>query len=353
MLHRAQSLVDLEMFKLLDKIEISDGAATRRITLYQGDLTAMPREHRADILIVSANPDHYAPTPRTLLAALDQRGLSVGELAARKQHDLRDTCGFWISPSLERSYAGLNIGQIACFEPSILGSPPTIVGDLFRGLFPFLDDRRNQTVAMSVLASGRQGWPPDVMIRSILEAASNWLARGLAISELKIVECREDRAAVLAAAMAEFKAKNVAASQRDTGPESFDVFLSFSSADPEAADCAKSALQARSDAKRVFDFRLAIDKGKSWQEELDRAISSSRSIVAILSPSYFASPECREELMQARLRNKTADRTLLFPVYWRDWGKELDLWLQLVNYADCRECDYQSLTTIMHKLDLG
>jgi hypothetical protein len=53
------------------------------------------------------------------------------------------------------------------------------------------------------------------------------------------------------------------------------VFLSFSSADAEAADCVKQELEKRGDAKRVFDFRLAIDKGKVWQEELDRAISSS------------------------------------------------------------------------------
>jgi hypothetical protein len=347
-------LAYLKMLKLLDKIEISDGAVNRRIALYQGDLTAIPPEHRADILIVSANPDHYTPTATTLLGALDERGLSVGDLAARKLHDLRTTCAFWISPPLEGAWASLNIGQIACFEPRILGSPPVLVGDLFRGLFPFLDDRRNQTVAMPVLASGRQRWPPDVMLRSILDAASNWLARGLAISELKIVECREDRAAVLAAAMADFKTKSAAPSQPNASERaSFDVFLSFSNADAEAADAARTALLARSDAKAVFDYRLGIDKGKSWQEELDRAISSSRSIVAILSPDYFASPECREELMQARLRNKRADQTLLFPIYWRDWGKELDLWLQLVNYADCRECDSQSLTTTMHKLALG
>jgi TIR domain len=53
----------------------------------------------------------------------------------------------------------------------------------------------------------------------------------------------------------------------------------------------------RSDAgTKVFDFRLQIDKEKNWQEEIDRAISSSKIIVAILSPSYFRCPECREEL---------------------------------------------------------
>jgi hypothetical protein len=246
----------------------------------------------------------------------------------------------------------MNIGQVACFETRELGAPPAVVGDLFRGLFPFLDDRKSQTVAMPVLATGNQGWPADVMMRSILDAASNWLARGLAISELKIVECRADRAAALAAAMADFKSKTNIAPTSER-PAKFDVFLSFSSADSDAADCANAALKTRTDVETVFDYRIAIDKGKSWQEEIDRAIASSKFVVAILSPNYFASPECREELMQARLRNKRSAIPVLFPIYWRDWGRELDLWLQVVNYADCRESDHGSLTTTLSKLALA
>jgi len=230
-------------FKLLDKIDISDGATTRRIALYEGDLTALPLKHRADILIVSAFPNDYSPMTTTLIGALNRSGLSVAKLSANKLYDLRPTSAFWLSHPLGDAFAGMNIGQIACFETRVLGSPPTVVGDLFRGLFPFLDDRRSQTVAMPVLATGNQGWPADVMMRSILDAALNWLARGLAISELKIVECRPDRAAALAATMADFKARTAVASTRDAlQPASFDVFLSFSSDDAEAADCAKAAL---------------------------------------------------------------------------------------------------------------
>ncbi len=340
-------------FRLLDSIDISDGSMTRRIALYEGELTAIPAEHRADILIVSAFPDDYIPTQTSLIGALHRNGLSVGQLAATKAHDLRATCAFWLSNPIGGPAAALNIGQVACFEPRVLGSPPTVVGDLFRGLFPFLDDKKNQVVAMPLLATGDQGWPPDLMLRSILDAATHWLARGLAISELKIVERQPDRAAALAATMAEFKSKLVTSKLRPAQSTSFDVFLSFSTKDAKAVDCTRIELLKRGDANRVFDFRIEIEKGKSWQEELDRAICSCRSIIAIMSPSYFASPECREELMQARLRNKRSDRVVLFPIYWLDWGKELDLWLQVVNYADCREGNYQTLTSTINKLPLG
>lgn len=337
-------------FRLLNSIDISDGPVTRRITLYEGELTAIPAEHRADILIVSAFPNDYIPTSSSLIGALQRKGLSVAQLAAAKAYDLRTTSAFWLSHPIGGAAAAMNIGQIACFEPQVRGAPPALVGDLFRGLFPFLDEKTHQVVAMPLLATGDQGWPPEVMLRSILDAAAHWLSRGLAITELMIVERRADRAAVLTSAMEDFKSGLSAAKLVPTTSVAYDVFLSFSSHDIDAADCVKVDLQKRGDARRIFDFRLEIDKGASWQYEIDRAISSSKAVVAILSPTYFASPECREELMQARLRNKRSDHFVLFPIYWRDWGKELDLWLQTINYADCREGNHQALTNTVSKL---
>jgi hypothetical protein len=338
-------------FELLDKIDIADQTTTRRIALYKGDLSAIPVEHHVDILIVSAFPNDYQPTPNSLIGALERNGLSLGELARVKLHDLRDTCAFWISQPIVGSAVRLNIGQIACFEPEVLGSPPGLVGDLFRGLFPFLDDRKNKVVALPLLATGDQAWPAELMLRSILDAASHWLARGLGISELKIVT-RGDRTDALLATMTEHRIKIGSSQPNGSQSTVFDIFLSFSNSDANAADAAKAELQRRPNAKRIFDYRLAIDKGRSWQEDIDRAITSSGSIIAILSPAYFASPECREELMQARLRNKRSSRPLLFPVYWLDWGRELDLWLQVVNYADCREGNYQVLASTMAALPL-
>jgi hypothetical protein len=338
-------------FKLLEKIDVSDGPTTRRIGLYEGDLAAIPSEHKVDILIVSAFPDDYIPTRGSLIGALSRQGLSVEDLAADKKHDLRDTSAFWISRPIEGPAARLNIHQIACFEPRVLGSPPTVVGELFRGLFPFLCQTDNQVVAMPLLASGDQGWPPETMLRSILNAATHWLARGLPIAELKIVVRPGTDTAALMGAVASEKQTVLAAALKPAPPAEYDVFLSFSSHDSDAADFVGKTLKARNE--KVFDFRVSIDKGKSWQEEIDRAISSCRSVIALLSPSYFASPECKEELAQARLRHKHSDLPVLIPIYWRDWGKELHLWLQVINYSDCREANFQSLTDTVAKLKLA
>jgi hypothetical protein len=46
--------------------------------------------------------------------------------------------------------------------------------------------------------------------------------------------------------------------------------------------------------------------------------------------------------MQARLRNKRSNHSCLFPIYWCEGG-DLDLWIQAINYADCREADFRKL----------
>jgi hypothetical protein len=132
---RAFPWTDTMTFKLLNNIDISDGGATRRIALYEGDLTAIPPEHRADILVVSAFPHDYSPTPTSLIGALNRAGLSVAALAANKAHDLRATSAFWISQPLGASAPVKNIGQVACFEPAVRGSPPSVVGTCFAGCF--------------------------------------------------------------------------------------------------------------------------------------------------------------------------------------------------------------------------
>jgi hypothetical protein len=338
-------------FRLLEQIGISDGATVRRISLYHGEIAEMTSADHADILVVSAFPDDYAPTPTSLIGALEKAGISVEQLSKKKLHDLRPTTGFWISHPMEPG-GNVGIGQIACFEPQVRGSPPSVVGDLFRGLFPFLDDRKNQVVAMPVLASGDAGWPAETMLVSILEAASHWLARGLGIHELKIIVRDLEQAEALSATMSKFKAQMSVPAFRPAESISFDIFLSFSMHDASVADFVKSELHKADQAKRIFDSRSEIDRGTSWQREIDRAISSASRVVAVLSPSYFASPECQEELMQARLRNKRSSTPVLLPIYWRDIRRDLDLWLQATNYADCRESNFSKLSSVVNGLGL-
>jgi len=69
-----------------------------------------------------------------------------------------------------------------------------------------------------------------------------------------------------------------------------------------------------------------------------------------MSPNYFASPECKEELMIARLRNKRSNFDVFFPLYWKDAGRALAMWLQAITYSDCREGDRTKLADVTRRL---
>ena len=67
--------------QLLDYIQVKTDKGFADIELYLGDLSAIPKEHKVDIVILSAFPNTYSPTPNTLIGSLDQKGLSVAKLA--------------------------------------------------------------------------------------------------------------------------------------------------------------------------------------------------------------------------------------------------------------------------------
>lgn len=128
------------------------------------------------------------------------------------------------------------------------------------------------------------------------------------------------------------------------------VFLSFSSKDAAAANRVAATLRAEAPELRIFDFRPGIPLGTSYQDRIDAALASCDRVLCILSPDYMSSGECKEELMIARLRNKRMDFELLVPVYWRGIPGDLALWLQTLNYADCREADEMSLDRAIRRI---
>src|SRR5262249_20717944 len=124
--------------QLLDTILVGDGPNPRRVELYLGDLTALAPDEAVDVLVVSAFPDHYVPVAGSLIEALDKRGISVAELAARKEMDLREHFACWMSQELKKTDPGMRFRRILCCEPLYRGSPSEVVGDIFRAVAPFL-----------------------------------------------------------------------------------------------------------------------------------------------------------------------------------------------------------------------
>jgi len=325
----------------IDSIKIADGRQTRTISFWEGNPADIGPDDPVDLLIVSAFPNDYTPTKRSIIGALDRKGLSVASLAADKAYDLRPTTGFWLSKPLPRKAGPVGAKQILCFEPYYLGDRPSeVVGSLFRGLFPFLSDDADATIAMAVIATGALGEAPDRMLRALVTAAAAWMERGLPIRELRIMEPYEARVALLTPVFAELQATYapvVAAGHE----HKHDVFLSFAEEDGAAVDILRQALSGGQQPVGLFDYRYSIDPGKVWQDAIDEAMQSCRKMVAFLTPDYFNSDVCKEELNMARCRHRKERQKFLFPMYVRALPNEADLplWIQTVNYVDCRDVD--------------
>ena len=103
--------------ELLDTITVQQPNKTAEIQLFRGDLSAIPGEHEVDLLIVSAFPDDYTPTPGSVIGSLYEKGLSVAELAANKRTDLRKQLNCWLSQPLNETEQNLmHFRQLICFE---------------------------------------------------------------------------------------------------------------------------------------------------------------------------------------------------------------------------------------------
>jgi TIR domain/MTH538 TIR-like domain (DUF1863) len=333
-------------FIALDRISIKDAEIDRTISLWQGDLSRIPRKHYVDMLIVSAFGGIYEPVPGTLMGALEERGLSVNALSKNKGFDLLDNCGFWISKPLHPGHDNLNIGRLVCFESGHMRDPPEVVGHLFRGLFPFLDLASDHIVALPLLATGQQQWNKHVMLNALVGAAAEWMRRGLPLKELRIVLSKQENPDELQNAFARIRNKlsNQARLPLQPTPRQFDVFISYSSKDVTVKNMLMTEMRKVGKHLNIFDFKNEIDLGQSYQSEIDRSIENARMVACILSPNYFASSECMEELHMARLRNKRGAVRVLLPFYWQSCVGDLALWLQTLNFYDAREMRAEAVT---------
>lgn len=336
----------------IDSIRVTDGRETRTISFWEGNPADIPAEDPVDMVIVSAFPNDYTPTPRSIIGALHRRGLSVAGLAQDKAVDLRPSTGFWLSQMLSLDHARVGAKQILCFEPQYLGDQPAeVVGTLFRGLFPFLRDDADATIAMAVIATGALGEAPDRMLRALVTGAAAWMEHGMPIRELRIMEPYSVRVRMLEEVFADLKATHKPAA-RGTGGKKHDLFLSFAEEDGAAVDVLRNALGRRGQSVDLFDYRHSIDPGMVWQEAIDEAMQSCRKMVAFLTPDYFNSEMCIEELGMARVRHRREGHKFLFPMYVRSLPKESDLplWLQAVYCVDCRTVDPDKIAAAARRI---
>jgi TIR domain len=329
--------------QLLASWTIRHGGEPRTIQLLQGDLARLPREHSVDVLVVSAFKNNYDPTPTSLIGALARQGLSVADLAEHKKVDLRSQFSCWLSGLVPNEFA---FRQILCIESGWHGSPPEIADDLFRSLAPYLiGEFPNASVAMPLIGTGDQGFPPESIVESLFPAAVGWIHRGLPLRLLKIVVYSEAAAKL---ARGKFDAMQAQSAPETRMPEEeksgIDLFLSYCHEDSQAAKRILDAILAVRPATRIFYDRTSLRTGTSWLMQIAESLDTSRRVVALYTPNYWKSNYCKDEFTAAITRQNDTGERILFPVYFRN--AQLPYLFQHLQYLDCREGDEDKLSGV-------
>jgi TIR domain len=204
-----------------------------------------------------------------------------------------------------------------------------------------------RSIAMPLVASGDQRWPPEAMFAPLIEAAVRWLESGLPIDTIKIVQRGRDKAESLRRALVDLKVTLVHPEVTRTVGFAYDVFLSYARKDAPAATFLGERLREHESRPRVFQDTLSINPGTAWQQEIWEALEACRRVVVLYSPDYLASKVCQEEYGIARLRDREVGGVLV-PLYLVT--APLPAYMRVVNYVDCRESDLERVKAALPRI---
>jgi hypothetical protein len=397
--------------KLLSQITVKRQQKDAIIQLLQGDLTAIPPEHAADILVVSAFPGSYEPYSKTLMAALFHKGIFVGKMANNKEIDLRSQLGCWLSkPVSDEQQKQFNFKQILCFEPGAeVHEDKTVAGNIFRCINSFAFEKHYNVIAMPVVTSGNQKVALDKMLPAIVEAAIFWLENGLPLQSLKLVLYSDEQVAdgiplferikkdcesltlpeekpdtdllfakkivqksvrilkglinliplnqFLIRGMNNNLKRSVDSSDFEKTvnsntkkEDSYDFFISYAHTHSELINSFVEHLKQKNSQLKIFYDKDSIPPGGLWIKQISDTIQKSKKVLVFLSPDYDKSPVCWDEFQCAKLLEYNRKKSVIQTIYLYKYEEEMPLIMGIYSYLDCREGDKEKLLAAIPKL---
>ncbi|MEO5996778.1 MAG: toll/interleukin-1 receptor domain-containing protein [Chitinophagaceae bacterium] len=379
--------------KILDSITVQQPNKVAEVQLFQGDLSNIPPEQKVDILVVSAFPDDYTALPGSLVLALEEKGLSMKELAANKSDDLRAQVGCWLSgPIPAPLQAKLNFRQVLCFEPGSESSDAVeVVGNIFRCLNTFVFEETVTRVALPVIATGYQKVPFEKMFPVLIDNAIFWLKQGLPLDCIKIVIRNEDyiekakalfalagnqllpksppsvsntdsppskgtrtkKSVSRGAMMQEDMIEPIAPASQPAAVDSknthIDYFISYAHKEGNLIQHFVEELLKIKPGLNIFYDKNSIPPGGLWLREISDAISKAVKVLIFMSPNYSNSMVCWDEFQCAKLKEYN-NRTSVIQTIYLNNDPALPPIMGIHSYIDCREGDLAKLATACEQL---
>lgn len=318
--------------ELIEEIITSKG---KKLQILLGNLTSLPEEHKVDVLVISAFPNDYIPTPTSLIGALDRAGLSIEDLAANKEVDLRMQFHCWLSKEVNFN----NIKRILCFEPTERKNPYSVIAGIFQSLMSLTITHQIETVAMPLVLTGNQGYDSEMVTEELIHTSLFWLNNESPLKTIKIVVKDRSKLNRLRIVTGEKKSRSVTTKGIAPPvkniidvPDKFDFFISYSRKDSELVNIIQSNLSKKFN---IFFDKQDIDVGANWLAKINESMENSNRFIVCLSPNYLESKICKYEYTFCNLKFIEKGDGYVLPVYLL--SSELPTHMQIINYFDARE----------------
>ncbi len=169
---------------------------TRKLEIQTGDI--VHTEHKKDLLIISSFTRGYDPLPNTIIGALKDVGISIGELQKDPLIDMRESLNCWISnPISHQSFT-----YILCLEMqrSEIGAEEfkNLISNLF-SILAVLQMKKDviiKSMAMPILGTGFQKRKVEDIVVYLLDSFKVYLDRYTELETITI--CDKDKEKVKA-----------------------------------------------------------------------------------------------------------------------------------------------------------
>lgn len=257
-----------------------------------------------DILTTSAAVGSYAPTPRTMFAALRNVGICVRELAQEPDFDLRNRCNVWLSHALAEPIQGIRrIGCVELMRLSLLGCDlaeiERAIIDSIRAYFAMLQiasiyDVKMETVAMPLLGAGNQHIAMDMMIVPLFNECIHFLKHNPEVKRICFIERNPAKANFIAQyAKTSYHLQGGSRRPAPVTPEKrAQAFISYATEDKNIAD----NLCAKLEQAGVKVWYAPRDVRGPYASAIAEAIDASTHFVVILSENSIASQHVLNEI---------------------------------------------------------
>jgi len=177
----AMSLAFWDMAHVPTQYGGSTNKELKMIGLSQGNLTKIKPSEAARFLCMSCLPGDYAPTPGSLIAAVQSAyGVNIGSMAADPAADYRSTNHCWISKPFGNP--SVPYQQLLCFESTGANAVSYIPG-VFASIKQYIPNppvipNTGPTVISALLSTGGAGADPSQVLTALFNGCWNLMTVG-------------------------------------------------------------------------------------------------------------------------------------------------------------------------------